>query len=192
MVDFVRWDGVPETRLRRPTEPGDFWRRAWVNAASVFSTHFPPSFRIAQDRGEGMIIRGGRRGRTIASKRRSSCIWRTYAGVAVRVQGLRRYYAVLLVRPNILRLIRMRDGEATVLAESPFEWTFETPYPFRVSAQGEQIDASVGGVRLEARDSGPLGLADGGVALMVCGGACSCDEALIAPPLSRPAHAGRV
>jgi ADP-ribosylglycohydrolase len=40
-LDYLRWDGPPDLRLRRPEEPGDFWRRAWVNAVSNAFGYFP-------------------------------------------------------------------------------------------------------------------------------------------------------
>ena len=44
VLDYLRLDGPPYVRLRRPGEPGDFWRRAWVNAVSIFSPIFPQAF----------------------------------------------------------------------------------------------------------------------------------------------------
>ena len=32
LLDYLRWDGPPDVELRRPDEPGEFWRSAWVNA----------------------------------------------------------------------------------------------------------------------------------------------------------------
>jgi hypothetical protein len=57
----LRWDGPPDVELRRPDGAWRVLARAWVNAVGVFSTNFPQAFRISQDRGEGMIIHGGRR-----------------------------------------------------------------------------------------------------------------------------------
>ena len=99
-----------------------------------------------------------------------------HAGVGVRVQGLRRFYAVLLVRSNILRLVRARDGETTVLAETAFEWSFERPHHFIIETVGQEIAVSVDGVRLAARDDSEAAIADGGVALIVEGGSASSDE----------------
>ena len=171
-------------RLRRPKEPSDFWRRAWVNAVDTFSTSSPHAFRISQDRGEGMISHGGRRWRDYRIETALTIHLAEHAGVGVRVQGLRRFYALLLVRPNVLRLVRVRDGERTVLAEAPFEWSFETPYRFIIEAVGPTIEVAVGGVRLHALDDSEEAIADGGVALIIEGGAASSDEILVAPPHS--------
>ena len=130
VLDWLRWDGPPDLRLRRPDEPGEFWRRAWVNAVSIFSSIFPQAFRISQDRGEGMIIHGGRGWTDYRIETALTVHLAQYAGVAVRVQGLRRYYAALLVRPGLLRLVRACHDSVVTLAETSFSWTFETPYAF--------------------------------------------------------------
>ncbi len=182
VLDWLRWDGAPDMRLRRPAAPGQFWSRAWVNAASDFATWFPKSFLVSQDRGEGLILYGGRSWRDYRVEADLTVPLAEYAGVGVRVQGLRRYYAALLVRPNVFRLVRVRDGETAVLAEAPFPWSFESPYAFAIEAVGGRLEASVGGVTLTARDDGPLAFGEGGIALIVREGACSSDEVRVAPP----------
>ncbi len=191
IVDFLRWDGPPDLCLRRPEEPGDFWRRSWVNAASVFSSSFPQAFRISQDRGEGMIIHGGRQWTDYRVEAALTVHLARAAGFAVRVQGLRRYYAALLVRPDAFRLVRVYDDSVVVLAEAPFEWAFETPYPFVVQVNGDAIAASAGATKLEVRDAGPKALVDGGVALFIAEGACSCDEVRVTAPRAAPDSAAR-
>jgi hypothetical protein len=181
VLDWLRWDGPPDIRLRRPREPNDFWRRAWVNAADNFSTTFSQAFRISQDRGEGMIIHGGRQWRDYRVETALTAHLAEHMGVGVRVQGLRRFYAVLLERPDKLRLVRVRDGETTLLAETAFHWSFEKPYQFVVEAGGRRILAAVDGVRLAARDDSDEALADGGAAMIIRGGAVSTDEMVVAP-----------
>ena len=186
VLDWLGWDGPPNVRLRRPRDPSDFWRRAWVNAVSDFSTSFPQAFRVSQDRGEGMIICGGRQWSDYRVETALTIHLAEFAGIGVRVQGLRRFYAALLVRPDVLRLVRVRDGETTVLAEAPFAWTFEKPYKFRIEAVGPSIEISVDGVSLQARDESPHAIADGGVALIIANGAASSNEVLVAPPGATP------
>jgi ADP-ribosylglycohydrolase len=185
ILDWLRWDGPPDLRLRRPDEPGEFWRRAWVNAVSIFSSIFPQAFRISQDRGEGMIIHGGREWTDYRIETALTVHLAQYAGVAVRVQGLRRYYAAILVRPGLLRLVRAYDDTLVTLAETAFDWTFEAPYAFVLQVEGDSIAASVGAARLEARDDSAESLADGGVALVINGGSCSCNEVRVTAPGAR-------
>jgi hypothetical protein len=106
------------------------------------------------------------------------------------VQGLRRYYAVLLMRPDRLRLVRVVDGSVNILTEIAFAWTFETPYAFAVQVSGALIKASVNGVELAAHDESPHALTNGGVALILKGGASSCDAVLVGPPRRAPDPTG--
>ncbi len=189
LLDWLRWDGPPDLVLRRPGEPGEFWRRAWVNAVSIFSSTFPQAFRISQDRGEGMIIHGGRGWTDYRLEAALTVHLAQYAGVAVRVQGLRRYYAAVLVRPGLLRLVRAYDDSVVTLAETAFDWTFERPYAFVLEAEGDSIAVAVGRTKLRICDESALALRDGGIALIIDGGACSCDEVRVKAPGSPAAGA---
>ena len=182
VLDYLRLDGPPYVRLRRPGEPGDFWRRAWVNAVSIFSPIFPQAFRISQDRGEGMIIHGGRQWGDYRVQTALTVHLGRYAGIGVRVQGLRRYYGAILVRPGLLRLIRVRDDSVVVLAEAPFGWVFDEAYSFDIQVVGGVIAVVVGATRLEVCDESAEALADGGVGLIVNEGACSTDEVRVTAP----------
>jgi hypothetical protein len=181
VLDWLRWDGSPDVRLCRPREPSDFWRRAWVNAVDNFSTSFPQAFRISQDRGEGMIIHGGRQWGDYRVEASLKAHLAEHMGVGVRVQGLRRFYAVLLERPDKLLFVRVRDGAKTLLAETSFAWSFEKSYKFVVEADGPWMSATVDGVRVAARDDTNEAFINGGVALIIQGGAVSTDELLVAP-----------
>jgi ADP-ribosylglycohydrolase len=181
MLDHVRWDGTPELHLRRPAEISDFWRRAWVNNVSFLSKNFPQAFRISQDRGEGMIIHGTRQWTDYRVAADVTVHLADYAGVAVRVQGLRRYYAILLIRPNLLRVVKIYDGVAAILAETAFDWAFETPYQFEIEVEGRRIGCKIGATELRAHDDDPRALDDGGIALVVCEGASSSNDIRVSP-----------
>jgi hypothetical protein len=185
VLDYLRWDGPPNVRLRRPDESGDFWRRAWVNGVSFLSRNFPQAFRISQDRGEGMIVHGGRQWTDYRVETALTVHLAQYAGVGIRVQGLRRYYAALLVRPDLFRLVRVHDDSVAILAETPFEWLFESRYEFTAEVVGRTIAVSAAGAALVAHDDDPRALENGGVALIINEGACSCDEVHVSPPTPR-------
>jgi hypothetical protein len=181
VLDWLRWDGAPDLRLRRPAEPGDFWRRAWVNGVSHFGRTFPQAFRISQDRGEGMIIHGARDWTDYRVAADVAVHLAGYAGLGVRVQGLRRYYGALLVRPNVARIVRVYDGVTTILAETPFDWAFESTYPFEVEVADRRITCKIGPIALEADDLSAEALRDGGVALVLAEGALSANEIMVGP-----------
>jgi ADP-ribosylglycohydrolase len=172
-LDYLRWDGAPDLRLRRPDETSDFWRRSWVNGVSFFSKNFPQAFRVSQDREEGLLVHGTRQWTDYRVAATVAVNLAEYAGVGVRVQGLRRYYAALLVRPDVFRIVKVFDGVRETLTETSFVWDFETPYPILVEVAGQQLRASIGEATLVATDDA---LTNGGVALVISGGALSCDE----------------
>jgi hypothetical protein len=103
------------------------------------------------------------------------------AGLAVRVQGLRRYYAALLTRRGLLRIVKVRDGVETLLAETPFDWSFDTAYQFSIDVAGRHIRCSIGKTALNAQDDDRDFFDDGALALVVSGGALSSNEICVRP-----------
>ena len=184
ILDFLRWDGAPELRLHRPTGDGDFWLRSWVNAVSSFSKRFPPSFRISQDREEGIIIHGTREWTDYAVHATIAIHLGDYGGVAVRVQGLRRYYGVRLTKAGLVELVRVHDETTTVLASAPFELRLESPIDIRIAVLGLDLMANLGGVRLVARDDSATPLRNGGIGLFIANGALSAGEVAVSGPTS--------
>jgi ADP-ribosylglycohydrolase len=188
MLDYVRWDGIPELHLRRPAENSDFWRRAWVNNVSFLSKNFPQTFRISQDRGEGMLIHGTRQWTDYRVVADVTVHLADYAGIAVRVQGLRRYYAALLIRPNVLRIVKVYDGVTTILAETAFVWSFEARYQLEIEVDQHSVRCKIGATELSAHDDDARRLDDGAIALVVCEGASSSNDIRVSPLRTR-AHA---
>lgn len=187
ILDYLRWDGAPNLHLRKPREPSDFWRRAWVNNVSFFSKNFPQAFRISQDRGEGMIIHGSRQWTDYRVAADVTMHLAEYAGIGVRVQGLRRYYAALLTRSGSARIVKAYDGVVKVLAEAPLTSAFETQYDFIVEVVGRRIRWMIGDFGLEAKDEDENALLDGGVSLIICEGASSSNDIRVTPTVDSPA-----
>ena len=132
-----------------------------------------------------MIIHGGRQWTDYRVETALTIHLAQYAGVGIRVQGLRRYYAALLVRPGLFRLVRVYDDSVAILAEMAFEWSFESRYEIAAEVVGRSIAVSVGGAALVAHDDDPRALENGGAALIINEGACSCDEVRVRPPIPR-------
>jgi len=176
LLDYLRWDGAPDLVLHRPAGDSDFWRMAWVNGVSFFSKRFPPSFRISQGRDEGIIIHGTRQWTDYTVSTEIVIHLGNYGGVAARVQGLRRYYAIRATRDGKLQIIRQRDEQTTVLAETSYDLMFEKGIPVQLSVAGNHITAVFDAITLNATDSSPEAFADGGIGLLVHEGALSTDE----------------
>ena len=176
LVDYLRCDGAPELRLRRPDEPGDFWRLAWINSVSIFSKNFPAAFRISQSVGEGIILHGTRQWSDYTVSSSIAVHLGHEGGLAFRVQGLRRYYAMLLSRDGYLRLVKVRDGRRTVLAEKAYEWTLERPYLMSVTLSGNQIACSIEGQPVFSIRDVSETYENGGIGLLINEGALSTSE----------------
>ena len=189
LIDWLRWDGTPRLTLKRPSsgsdnhrnrpvEGADFWRMAWVNGASLFSKRYPPDFRISQDKGEGIILTGTRQWTDYKVVSDVTLNLGTYGGIAVRAQGLRRYYAAVLVRAGLLQIVKVRDEVRTILAEVPFEVVLEHTVALSVSVEGHTITASANGVTLTAQDDT---FSNGAIGLLVHEGALSTETVHVGP-----------
>jgi len=176
LVDYLRWDGAPDLTLRRPTGDCDFWRMSWVNGASFFSKRFPQAFRIAQNRGEGIIIHGTRQWTDYEASGDVMMHLGNYGGMAVRAQGLRRFYGARVTRDGKMQIVRVRDEDTRVLAETAFATEFEKPIAMKVSAKGNRISFKANGTSLSVEDDSREAFADGGVGLLVHEGALSSNE----------------
>jgi hypothetical protein len=175
-VDYLRWDGVPKLTLKRPAGDGDFWRMAWVNGASFFSKRFPAAFRIAQNRGEGIIIHGTRQWADYQASGQVMIHLGNYGGLAIRAQGLRRYYGARVTRDGKMQIVKVRDEETKVLAETAFKTEFDKHIAMKVSAQGARITFEADGVSVTAEDTAADAFRDGGVGLLIHEGALSSNE----------------
>ncbi len=176
-LDYLGWSGTPRLKLRRPKEPNTFWRQSWVNNVSSFGDNFHSAFRLSQDRGSGIIIHGTREWTDYRVSSAVTVHLGASAGLAVRVQGLRRYYALLLEADDRVRLVKIRDDERTVLAEAPCRWTLEKAVALELEVRGAKITGTVdGSIVLRATDSSAKPFENGGVGLVITEGALSADQ----------------
>jgi hypothetical protein len=99
-----------------------------------------------------------------------------YGGIAVRAQGLRRYYAARLTRSGKLQIVLRKDEELQVLSETDCAVELEKPVSVSVDVRGPTIWAQAGNVTIEAHDTTFL---EGAMGLLVFEGALSTDAVRI-------------
>jgi hypothetical protein len=179
LLDYLRWDGARSLTLHRPAGDGEFWRMAWVNGVDLFSKRHAPSFYISQNRGEGLVSHGTTQWTDYEVKADIAVHLGSYAGIAVRVQGLRRYYGARVTREGKLQIVRVRDDETKVLVETPFAWRCGDPLPFAVRVRQNTILASVGDATLSVEDFADTAFRNGGVGLFIHEGTLSTDVVTI-------------
>ena len=179
-LDWFDWDGVPDLVLRRPEKVGTFWHRAWVDAVSLFASTDAAAFHLSQNEGVGLLIYGTREW---ADMRVDSevVVHLGSGGLAVCVQGLRRYYVLLLRWPNHLVLLQAWDGTERVLGKTEFTWDWEQPVRLGLGVRDGVITGEAGGGIIFAVEDHHRPLSEGAVALAVETGAISTSSIAIRP-----------
>jgi hypothetical protein len=179
-LDYLTWDGAPDVRLGRPAYAGSMWRRAWVNGVDVWHERWPEPYRLVQNSGRGLVIQGTREWTDYQVSAAITPHMVKAAGIAARVQGMRRYYALLLCNDGKARLIKALDGD-TVLAEADFPWAFGGTYELRLKVVGKRVEAGVDGETLFRVEDPDRPLAGGGVALVCEEGRAATDAVTVKP-----------
>ncbi|HEY9076286.1 MAG TPA: hypothetical protein VIO61_07065 [Anaerolineaceae bacterium] len=163
-LDFLTWEGAPRVTFTRPAHNGTLWRRAWVNGVDQTDARAEP-FRLMQNAGRGLLIQGTDEWKDYHVRADVTPHMAAAAGLAGRVQGMRRYYALLLVHPGKVRLVKMLEGERT-LAEADFRWQFGETHTLALRFAGSWIEASLDGEALFALTDENDPLNSGAIALV--------------------------
>ncbi len=179
-LDYLSWDGSPNVIFRRPAQPGQMWKRQWVNAADFFESEFEDAFRVIQNRGRGLVITGTREWRDYSVQASITPHLVKAFGLATRVQGLERYYALLLTERKTIQLVKRLDGEI-VLGEQQCIWEFGQAYALQITVRGNQISAFCNGILFFKVEDSDRPLASGGIALVCEEGRIGTDKVSVSP-----------
>ncbi|KAG8164288.1 hypothetical protein KVR01_006206 [Diaporthe batatas] len=193
-LDRLSWDGPPQLALRLPRqteEPLAYFRRMFVRSVDNFHVGTGPTFRLAQDRGEGLLSVGTREwARCRAVARGFRVLAGGPCGVIFGVQGLRRWYGLVFLRGedsgNGVALVKDRDGKRTVLARMLVPWEVDVPYDVGVEHDGRSLVGQVcpsgsgdDSLRVIRADDEGDAYQSGGVGFVVSEGAIAVDELMI-------------
>jgi len=192
-LDYLTWDGSPNVTLQRPdyvvaanrrTASGlasNMWRMAWVNGVDHYDWWWPEAYRLVQNEGRGLLIQGTREWQDYQVEAVITPHLAKAAGIAARVQGMRRYYALLLCDDGKVRLVKALDGDH-VLAEADFTWSLGTAYTFTLRVEGRRLTAAIDGNLFYAGEDEDRPLTGGGVAF-VCEVGRIMSEAMRVQPI---------
>ena len=140
------------------------WRRAWINAVDSYFTRGKEPYRLVQNEGVGLLMQGTRDWQDYKVSADVTPHLAKRVGIAVRVQGLKRYYALELTREDTVQIVEMLDTE-TILAEQQFEWTLGDTIQLSLEVHGNQLTGKVNGTtRIEATSNTLL---EGSIALLI-------------------------
>jgi ADP-ribosylglycohydrolase len=162
-LDYLTWSGTPNVTFG-PTQGGNMWRKAFVEGVDRFEGG--RELRPIQDEGIGLLIQGCREWTDYKVSTAVTPHMVETAGLAARVQGMRRYYALLLARGGKARLVKALDGYRT-LAEIDFPWQLGTQYELTFSVTGSHLKGFIDGQLLFEVEDADRPLTEGAIALVV-------------------------
>lgn len=150
VVDHVDWNGVPSTTF--PLVEGTMSARAWAKSVDRFEPVRDRFEFLTHNQGVGLLTQGARDWTDYRVECRITPKMAVAGGIAVRVQGLRRYYSVVFAAPGEFRIDKALNGVST-LARTSFPWEPFTDYFVEVEVRGNEIRAWIDGrLRLTASD----------------------------------------
>lgn len=179
-LESLAWRGAPTTTLARPARRGLMWHRTWTNAIDQFELWAAESFRLVQNTGRGLLIQGTRDWQDYRVSATFTPHLAEAFGLAARVQGLQRYYALLLTRSGQAQLVKVLDGEH-VLAEMSFPWELYQPYTLSLQIHGTHIQGWINEQPLFDLQDTENPLEGGAIALICQEGRIGCDTVNIQP-----------
>ncbi len=171
-LDWLTWDGNPDVVFTCPEELAKWstynpmWLRAWVNGIDQFDPWRSQSFDLIQNEGRGLVSQGTRDWKDYTVSAPVKVYVAAAAGVGARVQGMRRYYALLLTADHKARLVKALDGEL-ILAETDFRVESDHTYDLKLEVNGTRLRGWIDGQQLfDVEDTDrPL---DGGSVALIC------------------------
>jgi hypothetical protein len=180
-LEWLTWDGAPHVVLGRPATSGSLWQRAWVNGVDQLHWNQTEAYFLCQNHGTGLLSQGTREWRDYRVSARVTPRMCASGGLAARVQGLRRYYALLLDPPaGCVRLVKGLDAERT-LAEAMLPIRWQQPYDVTLEVTGARVRAWLDGAQLFDITDADDPLLGGGVALVCQEGTLTAGTVIVRP-----------
>ena len=178
-IDWLTWEGTPDVVLTKPAHDGTMWQSAWINAVdSIKSWRKDNMFRLVHNEGVGIVSQGSREWQDYVVTADVTPHLAIRAGILARMQGLKRYYALVLSRGNKIQLVEALHDD-TVLAEAEFDWSFGETYEMSLQVSGNQLVGSVNGTKVLEATSDTF--ADGAIGLLIEEGRTATNAVRIQP-----------
>ena len=194
-LDWLTWDGTPNVRLKRPYQrsftrwdqkmSGLMWKKAWIAGTDLkfggaYHDFYPETYRIIQNEGRGFYIQGCRDWTDYQVSAKITPHMCKAGGLGARVQGLKRYYA-LLCDEDSTRLVASCEGKDTVLAQANEGWTFGNEHQLTLKVEGNTLAGYVDSkLRVKAEDPDAQ-FSGGGIALIAEEGRIGCEDVEVRP-----------
>src|SRR5260370_11698055 len=179
-LDRLTWEGTPDVTFTRPQADGDMWHRAWINGLDQFKVSKGEGLRQVQNYVRGLIIQGTREWTDYSISAAVKLHMVKACGIAARVQGMCRYYALLITSGQRAQLVKELDGEQ-ILEEAPITWELDRAYDLSLRVVGNRIQAFVDQQMVfDVRDENSP-LESGAIGLICQEGRVDCDAVSVRP-----------
>jgi len=166
-LDYLTWEGTPTILLSKPQHDGTMWRKAWVNGIDWEFSSWVEPYRLIQNEGTGLLIQGTREWHDYQISADVTPHLVKSTGIAVRVQGMRRFYALLLCQEKKVCLVKALDG-IHALAEMDYDWEYGQTYQLKLVVTGEtRLRAWLGDKLIFDVEDNIRPLGSGAVALVI-------------------------
>jgi ADP-ribosylglycohydrolase len=179
-VNWLTWSGAPDVVFKRPENGRQMWRRAWVDHVQQFSLRRHAAYCIAHSGGTGVLYQGTSDWKDYRVSATVSSYLTAAGGLAARVQGANRYYALLLCDDQKARLVKALDNQTT-LAEADFAWEWDKGYNLALQVEGNRLQGWIGGRQVFDIEDRDQPLLAGGVALVCRDGTIMTDAVRVQP-----------
>ncbi|MDE2127453.1 MAG: ADP-ribosylglycohydrolase family protein [Armatimonadetes bacterium] len=180
LLRSLDWDGTPECSFVRGTSSAS--AHAWVLGATALQ-QWPRDewIRLVENGSRpGLLIQGARVWGGVALRAEVNIHMAARAGIAVRVQGMTRFYALWRASEGHIELVRVLDGETQVLAASPFAWPLDRTVPLSLTVSGARLTGTAGADTILSAEDHML---DGGAIALLCSeGTVGFRNVAVAPP----------
>lgn len=176
-LDWLTWSGTPNVTFQK-TE-GSTWKEQWICGVTEHAAWGEP-FRLVQNEGTGLLITGCREWTDYRVEASVTPHLVASGGIAARVQGMRRYYALLLVRGGGVQLVKALEGD-TVLAEAPFGWELGETHALALEVASDKMRGYVDGELLLEYEDRDKPFSGGGIALILTEGRMATHEVNVRP-----------
>jgi ADP-ribosylglycohydrolase len=134
-VDALDWSGVPSCA---------FTGLGWTDGIDRVKNPESHRFELIHDEGRGIYITGAQDWTDYRFSAKVAPHMASESGIALRVRGMKRFYALLLCSDQTLRLLKAYDQDE-ILAQSTFAWEPDREYELSLTAKGDNLLAGIDG-----------------------------------------------
>ncbi|MEM7116037.1 MAG: ADP-ribosylglycohydrolase family protein [Chloroflexota bacterium] len=180
-LDYLTWDGMPNVTFGRPEYGGIMWRKAWVDGVDIwFAPDRAEPFRMVQNEGCGLLMQGTREWTDYEVRSQVTPHMVKSGGIGARVQGMRRYYGLVLGSDGKAQLVKALDG-TSVLAEKEIGWKFRGTYDLRLRVTDNRLQGWVDGEQVFDIVDEKRPLTSGAIGLICEEGRLAAHEVAVTP-----------